>query len=418
LICLQLLRWSDQGPQEPATIDVTITSEQHIPGLLAALAVLYHNEDLFKQVSQQDLVSAVVHGDQLAIPRAVELGMQLLKQEAAGGGSTAECCRALAALPTWPTCLLPLVPLMASQCSGWTSARQQQAHQEVLVSALGDLEAVWEDKQLEGLLLALPLPAAELLLSSDHLRVVSEDTVLYTALRYVEHLDSVQGREAAKVALSKCIRCVRLSQRNLLALATTTDCPLFSKQQQGQLLQVLSLCLESAEHCVDAVNSCRSFEVPPAWLQPQRNCLVPAAAKSITWHVNVVDIKTACRAAATTGQNITHLKSSPITAPVSGLAFGLVLQVAACRDTAGACVGVYVDAKCLPRPCINLSFKVTAVNTRHSCSIRRMISKSFGWPNFFGVGPMGGDGWDEAAWAAAGLPLEGHLELQLTVEPL
>jgi hypothetical protein len=31
---------------------------------------------------------------------------------------------------------------------------------------------------------------------------------------------------------------------------------------------------------------------------------------------------------------------------------------------------------------------------------------------------MGGDGWDEAAWAAKGLPLEGHLELQLTVEPL
>jgi hypothetical protein len=31
---------------------------------------------------------------------------------------------------------------------------------------------------------------------------------------------------------------------------------------------------------------------------------------------------------------------------------------------------------------------------------------------------MGGEGWDEAAWAAAGLPLEGHLELQLTVEPL
>jgi hypothetical protein len=36
------------------------------------------------------------------------------------------------------------------------------------------------------------------------------------------------------------------------------------------------------------------------------------------------------------------------------------------------------------------------------------------WEDFFGVGPMA-NGWDEAAWAAKGLPTEGELVVQMTV---
>jgi hypothetical protein len=316
LICLQLLRWGDKDPSEAPAIDVIISSKQQLTGLLAALAVLYGNEQLLSEVQEQDLVSAVVYGDQLAIPRAVELGMQLLQEAAAGEGSTPECCRALAALPTWPTCLLPLVPLVATQYDPQSAAEQQQVFQKALVAALGVLEAVWEDQQLQEQLLTLPLPAAELLLSSDHLRVVSEDTVLYTALRYVEHIDSIQGREAAQEALSKCIRCVRLDQRNLLAHATAIDSPLFSKQQQGLLLKVLSLCMVSTEHCLAQFAGDRSCNVPPAWLLPQRAYLVPASPKSMVWRVDVADIKEACRGAASR-RGCVILASSHRTMPLS-----------------------------------------------------------------------------------------------------
>jgi hypothetical protein len=418
LDCLQLLRWSDKGPEETPTIDVTISSKQQLNGVLAALAVLYHEEQLLREVAQQDLVSAVVYGDQLAIPRAVELGMQLLK-EAAGraGAMKQECFAALAALPAWPTCMLPLVPLVAAQYSLGSKVEQQQPYQAVLVSALGDLEAVWGDPQLQKQLLALPPAAAALLLFSDNLRVVSEDTVLYTALRYLEQQDSVQGREAARKTLSQCIRCVRLNQRNLLAIATAADSPLFSKEQQELLLQVLSLCLVSTEHCVAAAASSSSSKVPKAWLRAQRTSLVPASPKSMVWRVKVADIKAACRGAAARPQGV-ELSSSVITGPVSGLAFGLVLKAFAEPEPSGTSVGVYVDAKCMARPCINLRFQVAAVNTGCTRTLTKMLGKSYGWSNYFNLPPMGGDGWDEAAWAAKGLPVAGHLELQLTVGQL
>jgi hypothetical protein len=289
--------------------------------------VLYGNEELFREVPQQDLVSAVVYGDQLAIPRAVQLGMQLLQEAAAAGQAslTQACCRALAALPSWPTCMLPLLPAVAAQVDPQCAAEQQQVIQGALVSALGDLEAVWVDKQLRELLMALPLPAVELLLSSDHLRVVSEDTVLYTALRYVEHIDSIQGREAAKEALSKCIRCVQLSSYHLLAHTQANQCVnLFSKAQQQLLLELLSLRLVSAEHCMAEVGrrSSSEREVPKAWLLPPRAHLVPPSPVSLTWRVAVADIKEACRQAASSGQK-QRLRGSGFTGPLHGTAYSL-----------------------------------------------------------------------------------------------
>jgi hypothetical protein len=416
---LQLLRWGNKPPQGLPSIDVTITGKQHLTGLLAALAVLYHDEDLFKQLPQQDLVSAVVYGDQLAIPRAVELGMQLLKEAAAGGEGTLECCKAMAALATLPACMLQLVPAVAAQCPTQCSAEQRQLYQGALVAALGDLEAVWTDQQLQEVLLALPLPAMELLLSSDQLRVVCEDTVLYTALRYVVHLDSIQGREAAKQALCHCVRCMHLSWHNQLAHATAADSPLFSKEQQEQLLKVLSLCLVSKEHCVATGRFAVGFELPAAWLAPERARLLPPSPVCRSWHVEVATIKAACRTAASGGDG-GYLQSTTMSPPMAGLAFGLDVACAwqDFRGSAGVMVGVFVRAEFMYQPCINLLFTVTAPGMGFTRTLRSLVSNVWGWYNLFLAAPMGGDGWDEAAWAAAGLPLEGHIELQLTVEPL
>ena len=55
-------------------------------------------------------------------------------------------------LQAYPSCLQPLV-------------------QHVLLSMLGDLEAVWGNAELQEVLLGLPLPHMELLLSRDELQV-------------------------------------------------------------------------------------------------------------------------------------------------------------------------------------------------------------------------------------------------------
>jgi hypothetical protein len=43
--------------------------------------------------------------------------------------------------------------------------------QQALLSGFGDLQAVWADAEVQKALLALPLVAVELLLSSDELKV-------------------------------------------------------------------------------------------------------------------------------------------------------------------------------------------------------------------------------------------------------
>jgi hypothetical protein len=417
---LQLLRWGKKRTRGLPPIEVTISSKQDLTGLLAALAVLYHDEELFKQVSQRDMVAAVVYGDQLAIPRAVELGMQLLEQAARTTRGCTMQCKALSAMPIWPTCLLPLLPVLAAQharVSGCT-AEQQKVYEGMLVSALGNLEAVWGDQELEGLLLALPLPAAELLLSSDHLRVVSEDTVLYTALRYVEHIDSIQARPAAKVALSKCIRCVRLSQRNLLAHATTAGSPLFSKEQQELLLSVLSLCLVSEEHCLAVMSKpSRVDKVPKAWLLPARAHLVPPSPVSLTWKVPVEDIKAAVWK-ATRSKKAQTLHSKTVTGPLQGAAFGLSISVRPQLDTAGVVLDYWMTCQQFRGPFISAEFTVTATPPVIHRSTRAVTGRSHGWSSVLTVQPIKGDRWDDAAWAAKGLPSTGHLELRLTAKPL
>jgi hypothetical protein len=436
---LQLLRWGKKRPREPAEVDFTLAAEEHLNGLLAALAVLYGNEELFREVPQQDLVSAVVYGDQLAIPRAVELGMQLLTKAAAAGqaGLTQECCRALASLPSWPACMLPLLPAVAARVDPRSAAEQQQVYQGALVAALGNLEAVWVDKQLRKLLLGLPLPAVELLLSSDLLRVVSEDTVLYTALRCVEHIDSIKGSEAAKEALSKCIRCVQLSNHCLLGhVVPAADLmvlsffkSLFRKQQQRLLLGMFSLRQVSTEHCLAQMSrQDHANQVPKAWLLPARAHLVAPSPVSVTWRVAVADIKKSCRqtasqtdeqaiiAAVVSHALVSDTLGSGYTGPLYGTCFAINMLMS--KEPAGVEVGVYVQARHFFGPYLSARISLAAPSLGITRTMNCLSSQSSGWRDFFGVGPMGGDGWDQAAWAAKGLPLEGHIQLKLTVGPL
>jgi hypothetical protein len=82
--------------------------------------------------------------------------------------------------------------------------------QNMLVGALGDLQGVWSSAEETALLLAQQLSATQLLLSSDLLRVPSEDTVLYTATQYVQ-AQKLAKKAAARAALAPLIRAPQLS---------------------------------------------------------------------------------------------------------------------------------------------------------------------------------------------------------------
>jgi hypothetical protein len=96
---------------------------------------------------------------------------------------------------------------------------------------------VWADEQLQELLLDLPLPAMQLLLSSDQLRVAAEDTVLYTATRFSSlYGGSASGRSAARAALAPLVRELHMS---VFALSTCTVSARSSRLFLGELSEQL-----------------------------------------------------------------------------------------------------------------------------------------------------------------------------------
>jgi hypothetical protein len=62
----------------------------------------------------------------------------------------------------------------------------------------------------------------------------------------------------------------------------------------------------------------------------------------------------------------------------------------------------------------SVSFTVEAPAGIRECPSTAELQSSWSWRRFFGVAAMAG-GWDDAAWAAKGLPTSGKLTIKLTV---
>jgi hypothetical protein len=101
--------------------------------------------------------------------------------------------------------------------------------QNMLVGALGDLQAVWSSAEEKALLLALPLPAMQLLLSSDLVRVPSEDSAVHgsavcAGAGAASKQSSSQGSTSAAHTCSSCrrLRCaVQPWQQATLSICST-----------------------------------------------------------------------------------------------------------------------------------------------------------------------------------------------------
>jgi hypothetical protein len=96
----------------------------------------------------------------------------------------------------------------------------QQAAADKLQQELGDLEVVWGDKDKQEQLLGLPLGALLQLLRDERTRVASEDTAVYTALRWLNEAGKQHGQQQQEQQqLAKALRLPHCTATFLSSLA-------------------------------------------------------------------------------------------------------------------------------------------------------------------------------------------------------
>lgn len=286
-----------------------------------------------------------------------------------------------------------------------------------LLEALGDLEEVWQedDQQQQQVLLSLPLPAMQLLLSSSALQVASEDTVLYTAQAYMDAQPSVQQQQAAQQALAGLVRCPHLSSCWILAGSRADS--------ETQLLWPFkdTLAELSAFNLVQQPFHAEMFSLtgstPDSWLQGRRRIVKRVPSTRVLWRLPVSQVKEACIEASAKQEGV--IINSPVrTRPLCGLSFSLTLNCAPTEDSSGTHVKVGLHSVNCPH-IMFYKYRAGILIGGSRTQLLQGVSRStlpaeLGLEDSLGLGPMAG-GWDEAGWAEAGLPATGELEITAVI---
>ena len=251
-------------------------------------------------------------------------------------------------------------------------------------------------------------------------QVASEDTVLYTVQQYMDNASDDKGTQQIQERLGPLIRCQHLSHYWLLLSAhseSAESMPLAKLQPQLKKLLMLRIAVPKATAVV------LQSEVPGApssWALGQRS-IVPVSKVVLRWELDVSTLRDAAQRCAVE-QKRQYLTSPGVTPPLGGLAF--VISVGCEPEVAESSSAVTIRVEAAPRdvpPDATYSFNfvlstagVTPPIVRSAKSMPLTSGECYGWPDFFSVGPMEGR-WDEAAWAAKGLPADGSLVLRLSV---
>lgn len=284
---------------------VTLDSPEHEAAVLGVLAAMYGATEHLDALPQQQLVQVVVYGDRLQVEAATKAAMQRLEAaQRSTAGLRAGTVQALVALPAWPACLLPLLPAVARKATYSTDelSQEQQQVQRALVAVLGNLEEVLADGELRLKLQNLPLPALQLLLASDQLQVESEDTVLYTAQRWLGSEPKARRVEDAR-ALAPLVRFSRLSpfqQRVQIARKDKSLSNPFWKWR-SQLPYALQLLHLAHTNDIDSeLLTGQLRDIPSSWFRPARQ-LLPQQPARITWTLPAGYVWAVARDAAGSG---------------------------------------------------------------------------------------------------------------------
>jgi hypothetical protein len=417
---------------------LTIDSAEQLPAAEAVVAALYFKQDAITSLEPMQQVTAAVLADKLGAAAVAKQAVQLLKAGAeAEQGLPVAALEALASLSCWPACLHPLLlPVVKSAACCASSALNGLVEladiaaadagsrvQRMLLAVLGNLEAVWRDEELQKVLLLLPLPAMQLLLSSDDLRVASEDTVLYTASKFAAEA-VFSRRAAATAALAKLVRAPHLSGTVLSGqLLSSSSSTMLLAGYSSQLRKLASYKLATGGAPVPAeVYSLMPAvpAVPAAWRLGTRQ-LITADPVQLVWKLPVRKIAQACRDSA--AGNKTVCIYCPISSPVfGGTAWRLLLVCEQAHDNGERVtkVGLYATPGKSSRMfgddvvvVWKFTIACTSAGIIHELQCPGSCS-DYGLDNLFDVRVKSeAGGWDEAAWAAKGLPVSGEVELTL-----
>ena len=254
--------------------------------------------------------------------------------------------------------------------------------------------------------------------------MASEDTVLFTAQAYVDKLARagfVISQQQAVEKLAPLVRCPHLSLSWLSASVLSDDADkMLLRGLQPQLKQLLLLkASRKSDTSLSAVKIKESvLNVPASWLLPVRDT-TPVTSGSMQWELEVAAIREVAQKSFKQ-QSSTVLKSTP-TCLLGGINWGIELY--AYPKAEGTMIGVYARAKSLPAGALcECSYSIECVgvalgvNSAKASKLFHNLERktAWGWRDYFSLGPMSG-GFDEAAWAAKGLPTSGSIVLKLTV---
>ena len=253
------------------------------------------------------------------------------------------------------------------------------------------------------------------------MQVVSEDTVLYTAQTYISRITDVQQHQAAFQQLGPHIRCPQLSlfRLSLAQLQQTLLSPaLLANRELSSPLSQLLLMRQANPAKPLTAGDVKEFlpDAPPSWLlQPRAH--KPVSSVSLQWSVAIDAIRVA--AVGSAQQQVVQLQSSTMTPPMGGVSFRVLLQCIWDATAQGSTVGMFVTPVNIPVGAfcsMSCSLECEQFQNGPHFPQGHVLTgyNGKGWRDYFSTGAMSG-GWDEAAWAAKGLPTTGELQFTLSI---
>lgn len=174
---------------------------------MAVLAQMYGVSSPSEQLTDVQQLHMVVLADLLQVEAVAAKAANALTAAAPPEQQLSDAAvHYMLSMEAWPACLVAVVPSLCQRmplqaaAAIWVKAAglnppaglgqvlaapHSQHMQQLLVHELGSLEDVWANAGKKAQLLGLPLPAMQLLLSSDKLKVRQADCTQHTSSAYM-----------------------------------------------------------------------------------------------------------------------------------------------------------------------------------------------------------------------------------------
>ena len=425
---LQLRSASGPGVE----VDIELEDEAHLAGAEAVFGVMYEVPGVLSSQDQPTLVSMISLALELDAPSAVEAIASELRKRAE---LTSEGAKAIVALQTLPRPLYPLLLKAVDVSLKEGDEEAKSAVQTVLASVFDDLDAVWTetDSSKRQMLCELSKDALILLLQSEQVKVVSEDTILHTICsnrhETVTSLLNPPPRKAKRAViyqmqedrapLAAAVRIPYLTPTTLASIVPQLD---WVTEHLSASQMVYAPLLGSTSILWDTVPVLSHFSgnLPDNWKAgPRPASAVQRATFTYEVDVNILAHDATAVAAAGTGMERTlTLQVQDHAMAFAGRSWsvawrfkkgsnGVVQHVVAVQPTFWR----VSRSQILWVPCFVLQCGNVAYRTTQRCHAAQC--KEEGTEVI--IGPMQ-NGWDWDVWAAMGFPRSGKVGVQLTLD--